>query len=143
MLATLGETLPLAIGIAISPVPIIAAILMLLSPIAKQVSPAFLIDWVVGVLVVTSIVFVLGGAIDSSDDDSKPLLGAIELLLEAALILLATKQFQFRPKPGEAATLPGWMNAIDSMPPTKALGLGALLLGINPTNLILGASQAW
>ena len=33
--AVVGDILPLAIGIAISPIPIIAAILMLLSPKAK------------------------------------------------------------------------------------------------------------
>ena len=34
----IGEILPLAVGIAISPIPIIAAILMLLSPRAKGTS---------------------------------------------------------------------------------------------------------
>ena len=33
--SVIGEILPLAVGIAISPIPIIAAILMLLSPKAK------------------------------------------------------------------------------------------------------------
>ena len=141
MLATLGETLPLAIGIAISPVPIIAAILMLLSPQAKRTSPAFLIGWVVGVLAVTSIFVLLGGAIDSTEDgDSKPIQGVIKLLLGAILIALAVKQFRGRPKPGEPAKLPNWMNAINSMPPAKTLGLGALLAGVNPKNLILAAS---
>jgi hypothetical protein len=34
--SVIGEILPLALGIAISPIPIIAAILMLLSPRATQ-----------------------------------------------------------------------------------------------------------
>ena len=45
-----GEILPLAVGIAISPIPIIAAILMLLSPQAKGTSVGFLIGWVAGVV---------------------------------------------------------------------------------------------
>lgn len=140
MLATIGDTLALAVGIAISPIPIIAAILMLLSPHAKQISPAFLIGWVVGVLAVTSIFVALGGAADSSDDESKPVLGIIKLALGALLILLAVKQFRSRPKPGETAEMPSWMNAIDAMPPAKALGMGALLSGVNPKNLLLAAS---
>ena len=44
-----GEILPLAVGVAISPVPIIAAILMLLSPQAKSTSLGFLVGWVAGI----------------------------------------------------------------------------------------------
>ena len=36
--SVIGEILPLAVGIAIGPIPIIAAILMLLSPKAKATS---------------------------------------------------------------------------------------------------------
>ena len=47
---TIGEILPLAVGIAISPIPIIAAILMLLSPKAKGTSLGFLFGWLVGII---------------------------------------------------------------------------------------------
>jgi hypothetical protein len=40
MISVIGEILPLAIGVAVSPIPIIAAILMLLSPKAKSMSVA-------------------------------------------------------------------------------------------------------
>ena len=48
MADVIGEILPLALGIAISPIPIIAAILMLLSPRAKGTSLGFLLGWVRG-----------------------------------------------------------------------------------------------
>ncbi|MGH2601680.1 MAG: GAP family protein, partial [Dehalococcoidia bacterium] len=40
------------------------------------------------------------------------------------------------------AKVPKWMQAIDAVTPVKALGLGALLSGINPKNLalVVGAS---
>ena len=56
--SVIGDILPLAIGIAISPIPIIAAILMLLSPKAKGTSVGFLIGWVPGI-VVALVVFIL------------------------------------------------------------------------------------
>ena len=46
----IGEFLPLALGVAISPVPVIAVILMLFSERAKQNSLAFLAGWVVGIV---------------------------------------------------------------------------------------------
>jgi hypothetical protein len=47
----IGDILPLALGIMISPIPIIAAILMLLSPKAKGTSVGFLVGWVAGIVV--------------------------------------------------------------------------------------------
>ena len=45
----ISEVLPFAIGIAISPVPIIAVILILFSTRARVNGPAFLLGWVVGI----------------------------------------------------------------------------------------------
>ena len=44
----IGDLLPTALGVAISPVPIIAVILMLLAPRAKAASVGFLLGWVSG-----------------------------------------------------------------------------------------------
>ena len=55
----IGTILPQAIGVAISPVPIIAVILMLFSQRARSNGPAFLLGWVLALAVVGSIVLVL------------------------------------------------------------------------------------
>ena len=39
----IGQTLPLAVGVALSPVPIIASILMLVTPRARANGPAFVV----------------------------------------------------------------------------------------------------
>jgi hypothetical protein len=49
----IGNVLPLALGVAISPIPIIAVILMLLSPKAHTNGPAFLVGWVAGLAAVS------------------------------------------------------------------------------------------
>jgi hypothetical protein len=64
----IGDILPLAIGVAISPVPIIAVILMLFSARARTNGPAFLAGWIVGLTVVGAIVLTssqLGAAQDA------------------------------------------------------------------------------
>ena len=48
----ISEVLPFAIGVAISPIPIIAVILMLFSERAKVNGPVFLAGWVIGLSVV-------------------------------------------------------------------------------------------
>lgn len=54
MNTVLGDLLPLAIGVAVSPIPIIATILMLLAPRAGGTGAGFLLGWVVGVAAVTT-----------------------------------------------------------------------------------------
>jgi hypothetical protein len=44
--AVIGDLLPLAVGVAISPMPIVAVILMLLSRQAGKTGTGFLIGWV-------------------------------------------------------------------------------------------------
>ena len=48
----IGDILPMAIGVAISPVPIIAVILMLFTHRAKPNSMAFLGGWILGLAIV-------------------------------------------------------------------------------------------
>jgi threonine/homoserine/homoserine lactone efflux protein len=143
--AVIGEILPLALGVAISPVPVIAAILMLLSPRAKATSVGFLLGWVLGIVIAVTLFTLLSSVLPSGDaDDSDPIRGVIQIVLGALLLLLSVRQFRSRPKPGEEPKLPKWMQAIDKVTFGKALGLGFLLSAVNPKNLLLaiGAGSA-
>ena len=136
--SVIGEILPLALGIAISPVPIIAAILMLLSPKAKGVSVGFLVGWVVGITAAVTIFTVLSGFIPQEDPEaSRPIAGTIKILLGAGLLVLAVGQWRSRPKPGAKAALPKWMAAIDTVTTGRATFLGFLLAAANPKNLLM------
>ncbi len=135
----IGDLLPLAVGVAISPIPIIATILMLLAPKAGSTSVGFLIGWVVGIVVATVLFTVLAATAGLDGDSSGPSSTAswIKIVLGVLLLLLAVKQWRSRPRPGEDATLPKWMSAIDSFTLPKALGLGFLLSAVNPKNLLM------
>jgi len=137
----IGETLPLAVGIAISPVPIIAAILMLLSPKAKGASVGFLLGWITGIVVAIVVFALLSSVLPAQDESgSSPVRGVIKIILGALLLFLALRQWRGRPAEGEQATMPKWMSAIDSMTAGKALGLGFLLSAVNPKNLLMAIS---
>ena len=135
----IGDLLPLAVGVAISPIPIIATILMLLAPKAGSTSVGFLIGWVVGIVVATVVFTVIAATAGLDGDSSGPSSTAswIKIVLGALLLLLAVRQWRSRPRPGEDATLPKWMSAIDSFTVPKALGLGFLLSAVNPKNLLM------
>jgi threonine/homoserine/homoserine lactone efflux protein len=136
----IGEILPLALGVAISPIPIIAAILMLLSPKAKATSVGFLIGWIAGIIVATVAFTLLSAVLPENDPDaSSPVQGTIKLVLGLLLILLAARQWRGRPHGQAAPELPKWMSAIDTLTAVKAAGLGILLSALNPKNLIMAA----
>jgi threonine/homoserine/homoserine lactone efflux protein len=105
--------------------------------------PAFLLGWIVGLVVVGLIVLAVSDAGDvDSNDDSSAIAALLKLALGLLLIVLAGKQWRGRPKEGEEAEVPKWMQAIDAVTPLRALGLGGLLSGVNPKNLALTLGAA-
>jgi threonine/homoserine/homoserine lactone efflux protein len=138
--AVIGDLLPLAVGVAVSPIPIIAVILMLLAPRAGGTSTGFLLGWVVGIVAATAL-FTIIAATAGVDSSSQPAawVGWVKIGLGALLLFLAFKQWQQRPRPGEEAALPKWMAAIVSFTFAKEAGLGFLLSALNPKNLIMCA----
>lgn len=138
----LGALLPLAVGIAISPVPIIAAVLLLVSPKAHSASIGFLLGWILGILATLIVFFVLAAVMPTPHVAGvRPVQGAIHLLLGLLLLVLAIRQFRLRPLTADSPPpLPAWMQAIDRIGFWDALGLGILLAAVNPKNLLLGAS---
>jgi threonine/homoserine/homoserine lactone efflux protein len=132
-----GELLPLAVGVAISPIPIIAAILMLLAGKAGATSLGFLLGWVAGIAVATGVSVAFAGAGFGGSDDPSSAVSWTKMGLGVLLLLLAVRQWRGRPKPGADAPLPGWMSAMDTFTWAKAAGLGFLLSAINPKNLLM------
>ena len=141
MNGVIGEILPSAVGIAISPIPIIAAILMLLSPRAKGTSVGFLLGWVAGIVVALVVFTLLSSIIPASDPSAaKPIAGWIKIVLGVLLLLLAVQEWRKRPHLGQQPPLPGWMKGIDSMNAGQGFGLGFLLSAVNPKNLLLAVA---
>lgn len=138
----IGETLPLTLGIAVSPLAIIAVILMLLSPNARRTGPGFLIGWILGIAVPVSVFVLLAGALPPQHDMGGPnvVRALVQFVLAILLLLLALRQWRGRPAPGEEAALPKWMSAIDSITFARAFGLGVLLSAPRPKTLLIAAS---
>ncbi|MFC4373235.1 GAP family protein [Nocardia halotolerans] len=135
--SVIGDLLPLAVGVAISPIPIMAAILMILSKNAGGAATGFAVGWVAGiVLVATAITLIAGSLDDPGDSEPSAASSWIKIALGVALVVLAVRQWRAR----SDTAVPGWMEAIDTLTPGKATGLGALLSVVNPKNLLLGIS---
>lgn len=135
---SVAEVLPFAIGVAISPIPLVAVILMLFTPRAKQNGPAFLLGWVVGLSVLAAVVYVVADALHvASDSSASDSTSTLKVVLGAALLLGGLRRWRSRPQTDAEPEMPKWMASVDTFTPGKAAGLGVLLGAVNPKNLVL------
>jgi len=137
----IGGSLPLAVGIALSPIPIIAVVLMLTSRKAKVNGPVFVLGWLIGLGIVGAIVLSLAGAGGASKSGSPAIwVSWVKIALGLLLLLVALRQFRGRPHGDEQPQMPKWMATIDKTTPPAAFGLAAVLSGANPKNLLLAVA---
>jgi threonine/homoserine/homoserine lactone efflux protein len=128
----------MAVGVALSPVPIIAVVLMLGTPRARSNGPAFLFGWIVGLLVVGTIAMLVSGGAGAHDDgEPATWVLVMKIVLGVLLVAIALRMWRGRPAPGEQPALPTWMQAMDTFTSARATGAGLLLSGVNPKNLVL------
>jgi threonine/homoserine/homoserine lactone efflux protein len=142
--SAIGDVLPLAIGVAISPVPIIAMVLILTSQRARSNGLAFLLGWVVGLFGVGLVVLFVADASSAADDSGEPAtwVGWLLLALGVVLVALAIRQWRSRPGTGEEPPEPGWMTAIDQFTAIRSTLVGFVLAALNPKNTTLTIAAA-
>jgi hypothetical protein len=126
--------LPLSLVLALSPVPIITVVLLLLADGPARTSAAFLAGWVGGIAGATLVSsLLLESAAPATGTGAVAAWGAI--VLGGLLLLLAGRQWRSRPRPGEVRRLPRWVRAIDRFTVRRAGGLGLLFSAVSPKNL--------
>lgn len=138
----IGESLPIAVGVLVSPMPIVALVLMLVSGHASSNGAAFVAGWLAGIFVLGTLVALLVGAAGSGDAETPTWAALLKIVLGALLLLLAVRSWQGRPAEGVPAPTPSWMAALDEFNAFKAFGTGVLLGSVNPKNLLLVVSAA-
>ncbi len=143
MRMVVGEILPLALVVTISPLNIIPAILLLFTTRPLATATNFLVGFVLGVGAVLGLFIAAAGAVDLSSDSGHSRWGAIlKLVLGAYLLVAAIRKFRGRPRPGESGAMPKWMDGIAGYSPAQSFGAGAALGAVNPKNLVVALAAA-
>jgi threonine/homoserine/homoserine lactone efflux protein len=132
----IGQMLPFAFGVALSPMPIVAIVLMLITPKATSNGLSFLAGWVVGVAAAGAIVLAVVGPSATSEGQPEDWTFWLKLVLGVLLFVVGIREWRGRPGAGDEVELPKWMSALDRFTPAKAAGSGVLLSALNPKNLI-------
>ncbi|GAA0675516.1 GAP family protein [Kitasatospora atroaurantiaca] len=137
----IGQMLASAVGIAISPVPLIAVVLMLATPRGRVNGTAFTLGWVAALAAVATLVVLAGSGLDTAGP--RPTWSWwVKLAAGVLLLLLALRQWHDRPRAGHVRSPPKWMQTIDRFTPERSAGLAAQLVAANPKNLVLTVGGA-
>jgi hypothetical protein len=136
ILEAVGNALPISIGIALSPFAIAAILIILMTARAKTNAPAFLFGWVLGFLVVGSLVDLIPET-PSDASGPKTLPGLVRIALGLALLLLAIQQWRRQPAPGEKVEVPKFLARLDNFGAIQSSVTGFLLSAVHPKNLPL------
>jgi Sap, sulfolipid-1-addressing protein len=89
----IGQPLPFAVGVAISPMPIVAVVLMLVTPRARTNGPAFLLGWLAGIAVAGAVLLAVAGPSDASRQGQPAAwVDWLKLVLGLLLGLVAARQ---------------------------------------------------
>jgi len=128
-----------ALGIAASPIPIVAVIVMIFSTRPRLNSVVFTSTWVAGIAVVAFVVAIAPG-LEFDDDAPGTTRSLVRLGVGVVFLLLAVRNWRRRPGPDDEPTLPRWMEVEDRVGPATAIGLGLVLSILNPKDVTLAAA---
>jgi len=139
----IGEILPFAVIVMVSPINIVASILLLFSKRPLLNASCYFAGFLVGVAAVLTGLTLLAGAI-SLDPGSDRSRGAALLLLVlgAALVVVAIQKFRHRPGPDDEPSLPAWMDGIAGFGAGRSLAVGAGIGAGNPKNIAVALGAA-
>lgn len=141
MLGTWGsiltELIPLALVIALSPLSIIPAVLVLSTPRPRPTGLAFLAGWVLGLTALTAVFLQLSNLIGGIGSRPPSWASWLRIIVGVLLILWGTYRW-FRRNSSEH--MPGWMARICALTPAKAAATAAALTVLNPKVLFICAA---
>ncbi|WP_099039496.1 GAP family protein [Mycobacterium neglectum] len=151
--SVLIELIPLALVVALSPLSIIPAVLVLHTARPRPTGLAFLAGWLVGLTVLTLIFIQVSGLVGGLGGKPPGWASWLRIVVGAALIVFGSYRWLTRKK---SEHTPKWMQSLSKLTPTRAGATGFVLTILNPKVLFicaaaglaigtagLGSSQIW
>lgn len=134
-----GYLLPLASVVALSPLTLIAAVIIT----GNRSRFAFLSGNLVIILVLLTLCVQLANVlIKPNEQEADRLSGMALIALGSALVVLAGRKFATVRQGEIAGELPAWADNIERLSLMRTFLLGVVLAGVNPKNLLLMMSAA-
>jgi hypothetical protein len=132
--SALTGLIPLGLVIALSPITIIPAVLVLQAPRPRPSSLAFLAGWLLGLAALTALCVAASGLLGGLHKSTPSWASWLRVVLGAALILFGIYRWLTRHGHSES---PGWMRSFATITPARAAITGAVLVVARPDVLLI------
>jgi cadmium resistance protein CadD (predicted permease) len=130
--SVLGALIPLGLVIALSPITVIPAVLVLQAPRPRPSGLAFLAGWVLGLAALTAVSVAGSGLLGGLHKSPPTWASWLRVILGAALIVLGIYRWLTRHRHTES---PAWMRSFATITPARAAITGAALLAIGGSGM--------
>ena len=135
--SVLTGLIPLALVIALSPLSIIPAVLVLQAPRPRPSSLAFLGGWLLGLAALTALFVAASGALGGLHKSPPTWASWLRVVLGSALIMFGV--FRWLTRHGRSES-PAWMRAFATISPVRAVVTGAALVVVRVEVLVICAA---
>ncbi|MEB3984348.1 GAP family protein [Mycobacterium sp. 663a-19] len=132
--SVLAKLIPLGLVIALSPITVIPAVLVLHAPRPRPSGLAFLGGWVLGLVALTTVFVGASGLLGGFHQAPPTWASWLRVVLGLALIVFGVYSWRTRDR---HTTSPAWMRSFAKLTPVRAGVTGAVLVAIRPEVLIM------
>jgi hypothetical protein len=133
-----GQLIPLALVVALSPLTIIPAIVLVLqSDRARSTGLAFLSGWLCGLAATTAVFVQLPRLLDVFNRPAPAWAAWVRIAVGVALVAFAGWRWVTRHR---VTKQPAWLNRLSRMTPVGAAAIGFGLILVNPKVLVMNAA---
>jgi hypothetical protein len=132
--SVLGTLVPLGLVIALSPITVIPAVLVLQAPRPRPSGLAFLAGWLLGLAALTAISVAASGLLGGLHKSPPTWASWLRVVLGSALIVFGVYRWLTRRSHSES---PAWMRSFATITPARAGITGAVLVVIRPDVLLI------
>ncbi len=143
MASAIGPVISFGVGVSLSPLAVIAVILMLGAPDARLNGLAFIASWALGLAVLGTVVLLVADGADAGEGGTPSTwVGVVQLMLALGLLVVAVRQWNGRARDDTNSELPAWMQSVETFSPLKAATMAVLFSSVKPKNLLLTIAAA-
>ena len=135
--SVLTELIPLALVVALSPLSIIPAVLVLHTPRPRPTGLAFLVGWLLGLAALTAIFVEVSSLLGGVGNKPPGWASWLRVVVGALLVVFGVYRWLTRKR---SAHTPRWMQSMSKLTPLRAAATASVLTVANPKVLFICAA---
>lgn len=141
-MGSIGLVLPFAVGVALSPMAIVAVIVLAQSTHVAVNAGAFVAGWLLGLVIGSLVTLLVTGLLGVGGASTPGWVPFARIAGGLVLLLFAWERAGARRPASVDGSGSAWVHGLERMSADRALGMGAVQAGLDPRKLVIIAAVA-